>query len=147
MLVLSITLLGYLLYTYPMWTFLYTGILAPPQWFDIVLSNSTLTVSWWAPPSLETSIPPTISHYILNNNITNISVIISNPKGCKPSMPCNFTLDLKNPSFVPAVGYFGGKPLTILDGNGTILFTLLAVNGAGNGDATSYIVTKRMQAG
>ena len=34
--------------------------------------------------------------------------------------------------------------MTILDYNGTILFTFFAVNGAGNGDATTftYIVPK-----
>ena len=132
-----------------MWILLHPGILPPPQQFEIIFSNSTLTVSWWAPPSLETSIPPTISHYILTSTITNISVIISNPAGCKPSMCCNFTLDLKNSSFVTTDGYFREKNITSLECNGTNVFTLLAVNGAGNGNAAtfSYIMTKGMQAG
>ena len=52
-----------------------------------------------------------------------------------------------NPSFVT---HFGERNTTILDSNGTIVFTLLAVNGAGNGNAAtfSYIVPERtLQAG
>ena len=128
---------------------LHIGILLPPQWFEIIFSNRTLTVSWWVPPSLETSKPPTISHYIFNNNITHIPVIIINPAECWPLMPCNISLDLMNSSFGTAVGYFGGKQTPILDYNGSILFTLFAVNGAGNGNAASfiYMVSKGTQEG
>ena len=74
---------------------------------------------------------------------------ISNPIGCKPSMPCNFSLDLMNPLFVATVGYFAGKNTTILDYSGSIMFTFFAVNGAGNGNAASfsYTVSKETQAG
>ena len=37
------------------------------------------------------------------------------------------------------VGCYGGENMTILDYNGTTLFTFFAVNGAGNGDATTFI--------
>ena len=138
------------MYTHIYLSYFHTGILSPPQWFEITFSNSTLTVSWWAPPSLETSIPPTISHYILNNNITNIPVPIINPAGCKPSMPCNSSLNLMIPSlFIVNLSFYGGKNTTILDNNGTILFTIFAVNGAGNGNATTciYMVPIRTQGG
>lgn len=125
------------------------GILSPPKWVEIISSNTTLTVSWWAPPSLETSIPPTISHYVLSNNFSNNPMSISNPEGCKPSMLCNISLDLTNPSFIATGGYYGEKKTNILNYNGTIMFTLLAVNGAGNGNAATfiYMVPKRPQAG
>ena len=111
-------------------SFFYAGMLSPPQWFEVIYSNNGLAVSWLAPPSLEASIPPTISYYILNNNITNISMTISNPAGCKPSMSCNSSLVL-------------GENATMLDYISTILFTFFAVNGAGNGNATTYIYMVR----
>ena len=42
------------------------------------------------------------------------------------------------------VGCYGGENMTILDYKGVILITFYAVNGAGNGNATTvtYIVQK-----
>lgn len=114
-------------------TFLHTGTLSPPQYFEIILSNNTLTVSWLAPTSLETSIPPTISYYILSNNVTNTPTSINNPAGCKPSMLCNVFLVRMN------LMSYGEENTTIFDYNGTILFTFFAVNGAGNGNVTTCI--------
>ena len=64
-------------------------------------------------------------------------------------MPCNFSLDLMNPSFLVSVGSHEKINTTILNYNGTIVFTFFAVNGAGNGNATSFtlIVPKRTQEG
>ena len=111
------------------------GILPPPSQLTINSSNSTITLSWVAPPSLEVSIPPTISHYILDNNVTNIPKTISNPAVCKPAMPCISSPDINDPSFIINTGE---QNTTILDYNGTIEFTFLAVNGAGDGSATTY---------
>ena len=64
-------------------------------------------------------------------------------------MPCNFSLDLMNPSFLVSVGSHEKINTTILSYNGTILFMFFAVNGAGNGNATSFtlIVPERTQEG
>ena len=115
--------------------FFYLGLLPQPQLLGITISNSTLSLSWVAPPSLEVSTPPTISHYILGNNVTNIAKTISNLAVCKPAMPCNSSLDINDPPFIINTGE---QNTTILDYNGTIEFTLFAVNGAGDGSATTY---------
>ena len=119
---------------------LHVGIPPQPLQFYVSVSstNTTLAVSWVAPPSLEVSTPPTISHYVLGNNVTNITKTISNPSGCRPSVPCNSSLDLSDPSLMI---HNGEQNTTILDYNGTILFTFFAVNGAGNGNSSSFIYT------
>ena len=121
---------------------LHVGIPPQPLQFNVRSTNTILVVSWVAPPSLEVSTPPTISHYVLSNNVTNITKIISNPPGCRPSVSCISTLDLSDPSLL---GSYGEQNTTILDYNGTIQFTLFAVNGAGNGNSTTciYITPKR----
>ena len=125
--------------------FPHLGILSPPQQFYVYSTNTTLVVSWVAPPSLEVSTPPTISHYILGNNVTNITKTISNPPGCRPAMPCNSSLNLSDPSFLINNESNGEQNTTILDYNGTIQFTFFAINGAGNGNSTTciYITPKR----
>ena len=110
--------------------FLCLGTLPPPSQLIINFLNSTLSLSWVAPPSLEVSNPPTISHYLLDNNVTNIPKTISNPAVCKPAMPCKSSLDINDPSFIKKTG---AQITTILDYNGTIEFTFYAVNGAGDG--------------
>ena len=117
------------------WYYPHVGILSPPELLGINSSNSTLSLSWVAPPSLQVSTPPTISHYILGNNVTNIPKTISNPAVCKPAMPCNSSLDINDPSFIINTGE---QNTTILDYNDTIEFTFFAVNGAGNGNANLY---------
>ena len=125
--------------------FPHVGILPPPQHFNVSSTNTTLVVSWVAPPSLEVSTPPTISHYVLGNNVTNITKTISNPPGCRPSVSCISTLDLSDPSLMIHNGSYGEQNTTILDYNGTIQFTFFAINRAGNGNSTTciYITPKR----
>ena len=123
----------------------FTGILSPPQQFQMNFSNISVTLSWVLPDSLHVSTPPTISHYVLSNNLTNGTKKFNNPTTCtsNPLAFCNYSFDLRDPVFT-CVGCYGGENRTILDYNGTILFTFFAVNGAGNGDATTfaYIVPK-----
>ena len=114
--------------------FPHLGILPPPQLFNVSSTNTTLVVSWVAPPSLDVSTPPTISYYVLGNNVTDITKTISNPTGWGPDMPGNSSLDLSDPSLL-----IHKQNTTILDYNGTIQFTLFAVNGAGNGNRTTFI--------
>ena len=120
-------------------TYVCIGILAPPQQFLINSTKATLVVSWVAPPSLELSTPPTVSHYELGNNVTNITKTISNPPGCRSAMPCNSSLGLSDPSFVIHFGRYGEQNATILDYNDTIQFIFIAVNGAGRGNTTTFI--------
>lgn len=112
-----------------MCTFFYTaGILAPPQQLTIHLSNSTLTLSWIVPPSYEVSNPPTILYHTLVNNVTNVEVHV-NTSTCMPSMLCNSSLDLSDLSLMIHNAY-----------NGKIEFKFFAVNGAGKGNVTTYIL-------
>ena len=99
-------------------------------------TDTLLMLSWIAPPSLEVSTDSTIACYILGNNITNITKTIINPLGCRPAMPCNYSFGLSDPSLNN--GCYGVKNATILDYNGAILFTFFAVNGAGNGNQTTF---------
>ena len=117
----------------------HVGIHSLPLQFNVSSTNTTLVVSWVAPPSLEVSTPPTISHYVLGNNVTNITKTISNPTGCRPSVSCNSSLGLSDLLLLIHNGSYGEQNTTILDYNGTILFTFFAVNGAGNGNPTTFI--------
>ena len=54
-------------------------------------------------------------------------------------MPCNSSFGLSDPSFVIHFGRYGEQNATILDYNGTIQFIFIAVNGAGNGNKTTFI--------
>ena len=128
--------------------YILTGILPPPQQFQMNFSNVSVTLSWVAPDSLQVSTPPTISHYVLSNNLTNGTITLHNPTTCNPLASCNYSLDLRDPFFT-CVGCYGGENMTILDYNGAILFTFFAVNGAGNGNATTftYIVPKGTESG
>ena len=63
---------------------------------------------------------------------------MNNPTIYNPLAYCNYSLDLRDPFFT-CIGCYGGENTTILDG--TILFTFFAVNGAGNGDATTFTYT------
>ena len=93
--------------------------------FEVASSGSNVTISWMAPFSLELSTPPSIFNYILSNSVTNSVTTISSAK-CEPSMHCNYSTNLKE--------------LDILDYNGTVDFTLFAVNGAGNGNSATYVL-------
>ncbi|KAL5469155.1 hypothetical protein EMCRGX_G030367 [Ephydatia muelleri] len=108
------------------------GILAIPLEFTMDFSNSTVSLSWVAPDSLHVSTPPTISHYVLSNNLTNGTKIFNNPTTCNPLASCNYSLDLRDPFFTT------DGNTTMLDYNGAVEFTLLAVNGAGNGNAATF---------
>ena len=112
----------------------HVGILPPPQQFKMTVSNSTADLSWVAPDSLQMSTPPTIFHYVLSNNLTNSTKTLNNPTTCNPLASCNYSLDLRDPFFT-IVGSDGNT--TMLDYNGAVEFTLFAVNGAGNGNATT----------
>ena len=127
---------------------LFTGKLSPPQQFEMNFSNISVTLSWVAPDSYQVSTPPTISHYVLSNNLTNGTKTFNNPTTYNPLAYCNYSLDLRDPFFT-CFGCYGGENMTILDYNGTILFTFFAVNGAGNGNATTftYIVPKGTESG
>ena len=108
------------------------GILPPPNDLKTNISNSTtVTLSWVAPDSLQVSTPPTISHYVLSNNLTNSTKTFNNPTTCNPLASCNYSFDLRDPFFTT------DGNATMLDYNGTVEFTLFAVNGAGNGNATT----------
>ena len=93
--------------------------------------NYSVSLSWIAPYSLQVSTPPTISHYDLSNNLTNGTKTFKNPTTCNPLASCNYSLDLMDPFFVT------DGNTTMLDYNGAVEFTLFAVNGAGNGNATT----------
>ena len=120
--------------------YMFTGILPTPQQFQMNFSNISVTLSWVAPDSLQVSTPPTISHYVLSNNLTNGTEKFNNPTTCNPLASCNYSFDLRD-LFFTYVGCYGGKNMTILDYNVRILFTFFAVNGAGNGDLTIYMYT------
>ena len=109
------------------------GILPPPKDFKTYVSNNSLSLSWVVPDSLQVSTPPTISHYVLSNNLTNGTKTFNNPTTCNPLASCSYSLDLRDPFFITDVN---GKT-TILDYTGTVEFTLFAVNGAGNGNAAT----------
>ena len=81
---------------------------------------------------------PTISHYVLSNNLKNDTKTFNNPTTCNPLASCNYSFDLRD-LFISCVGCYGGKNMTNLDYNVKI-FTFFAVNGAGNGDVTIYIL-------
>ena len=90
-----------------------------------------LRLSWIAPKSYDVS-PAAIFHYVLTNNVSNVSKIINS--SCAPSMPCTASLDLSDPLLLMS------HNTSILEYNGTIEFTYYAVNGAGNGNTTTYIL-------
>ena len=107
------------------------GILPPPKNLKMNVSNSSVSLSWVAPDSLQVSTPPIISHYVLSNNLTNGTKTINNPTTCNPLASCNYSLDLRDPFFIT------DRNTTLLDYNGAVEFTLFAVNGAGNGSAAT----------
>ena len=109
------------------------GILPPPNDLKTNVSNNSLSISWIAPDSLQVSTPPTISQYVLSNNLTNGTKTFNNPTTCNPLTSCNYSLDLRDPFFKTD----GNGNATMLDYNGVVEFTLFAVNGAGNGNATT----------
>ena len=109
------------------------GILPPPKDLKMNVSNNFLSFSWVAPYSLQVSTPPTISHYVLSNNLTIGTKTFNNPTTCNPLAYCNYTLELRDPFFITD----GNENTTILDYNGAVEFTLFAVNGAGNGNAAT----------
>ncbi|KAL5491657.1 hypothetical protein EMCRGX_G016989 [Ephydatia muelleri] len=110
------------------------GILGPPDQLnlDVNISNNKLLLSWIAPTSYDVSPLPAILHYILSNNVSNVSKIINS--SCAPSMPCNTSLDLSDPLLLMS------HNTSILEYNDTTEFTYYAVNGAGNGNSTTYIL-------
>ncbi|KAL5469205.1 hypothetical protein EMCRGX_G030429 [Ephydatia muelleri] len=107
------------------------GILPPPNDLKMNVSNYSLSLSWVAPDSLEVSTPPTISHYVLSNNLTKGTKTFNNPTTCNPLASCNYSFDLRDLFFTT------DGNTTILDYNGVVEFTLFAVNGAGNGNAAT----------
>ena len=110
----------------------HVGMLQAPQQFTLSKSNSAVNISWIVPDSFQVSTPPMISHYVLSNNLTNDTKTFNNPTTCKPLASCNYSMD----SFFISVGSLNA---TILDYNGTIIFTFFAVNGAGNGNSATYV--------
>ena len=111
------------------------------------ISNSTVSLSWVAPDSLQVSTPPTISHYVLSNNLTNGTKIFNIPTTCNPLASCNYSLDLRDPFFT-INGPDGNGNTTMLDYTGAVEFTLFAVNGAGNGNAaTCTLALQRIPTG
>ena len=122
----------------------HVGILPPPQQFEMIFSNSTVNLSWIAPDSLQVSTPPTISYYVLSNNLTNSTKTFNNPTTCNPLASCNYSLDLRDP-FSASVGSY--ENTTILDYNETTQFAFFAVNGAGNGNATSCMYERKISRG
>ena len=54
-------------------------------------------------------------------------------------MPCISSFGLSDPSFVVHFGNYGEQNTTIMDYNGTIQFNFIAVNGAGEGNITTFI--------
>ena len=121
--------------SYSLYVYLHLGTLAAPTDFEITLAGGILTILWVAPFSLEVSTPPSIFNYALSDNVTN-SVIAIYPSECKH---CNYSLDLRN-LFVTLVGSDGNGNTIMLDYNGAVEFTLFAVNGAGNGNATTNVL-------
>ena len=123
------------------------GILPPPNDVQINVSNKSVSLSWVAPESLQVSTPPTISHYVLSNNLTNRTETFNNPTTCHPLASCNYSFDLRDPFFT-SVGT-SGENATILDYNGAVEFKLFAVNGAGNGNAATctYILQRKIPTG
>ena len=109
----------------------YLGILGPPEQLKINVHphDGTLELSWIAPPSYDILPPP---EYVLSNNVSNVPKIINS--SCAPSMPCTASIDLSDPLLLMT------HNTSILEYNGTIEFTFLAINGAGNGNATTYIL-------
>ena len=90
------------------------------------------------------STPPTISHYVLSNNLTNGTKTFNNPTTCNPLAYCNYSLDLRDPFFISVVS--DGNANTIMFGyNGAVKFTLFAVNGAGNGNAATCTLELQMR--
>ncbi|KAL5469158.1 hypothetical protein EMCRGX_G030370 [Ephydatia muelleri] len=122
------------------------GILLAPQQFNMTVSNSTASLSWVAPNSLQVSTPPQIYHYVLSNNLTNSTKAFNNPTTCNPLAYCNYSLDLRDPFFINVGSDVNGNT-TLLDYNGAVEFTLFAVNGAGNGNATTCVLQTKTQIG
>ena len=126
------------------------GIPLPPQDFEVKFemnfSSHMLKLSWVAPNSLPISTLPTISHYVLSNNLTNRTKTFPNPTTCNPLASCSYSLELRDPFFI-SVGAIGRENATILDYYGRILFTFFAVNGAGIGSPSSYIFQRKTSTG
>ena len=117
----------------------HVGILQAPQQFTLSTSNSTVKISWIVPDSLQVSTPPTISHYVLSSNLTNGTKTFNSPTTCNPLTSCNYSLVLMDPFFISV----GSLNATIWDYNGTIMFTFFAVNGAGDGNSTTYVYRRK----
>ena len=75
-----------------------------------------------------------MSHYVLSNNLTKGTKTFNNPTTCNPLASCNYSLDLMDPFFTT------DGNTTMLDYNGAVEFTLFAVNGAGNENATTNVL-------
>ena len=86
-----------------------------------------------------------MSHYILANNMTNITRSFDNP--CKPDMSCIHSFNLSNLSISIHDEHGERKNRTILDYLGTIQFMLIPVNGAGYGDSATCMCTPHMETG
>ena len=112
---------------------IHLGTLASPESLNIYVTSNTLILSWIVPSSrTDVSPPPLILYHTLANNITNVSVNIST-SNCSPSMPCSASLDLSDPSLII-------NNTSILEYNHSVEFKLFAVNGAGKGNATIYVL-------
>ena len=101
--------------------YMFTGILPPPQQFQLNFSNIYVTLSWVLPDSLHVSTPPTIFHYVLSNNLTNSTKTFNNPTTCNPLAYCNYSLDLRDPFFISV----GSLNTTIMDYNDAISVYIL----------------------
>ena len=119
--------------SYSLYVYLHLGKLAAPTDFEITLAGGILTILWVAPFSLEVSTPPSIFNYTFSDKFVTNSVIAIYPSECEHY---NYLRDI----FVTLVGSDGNGNTTMLDYNGAVEFTLFAVNGAGNGNATTNVL-------
>ena len=119
----------------------FSGILAAPYNFSVAMSNTTFVFSWGAPYSLDvTDCSPDIFYYTLCTNITIYGCRnISSDPDCTFPRTCTTSLDFNG------LLINGSQNTTIIVHGGPIVFTLYAVNGAGNGNVTtaSYFGTER----
>ena len=79
-------------------------------------------------------------HSILQPHAFNI------PATCAPLASCNYTFGLWDPFFT-SVGSDGWENINLLDGNGTVEFQFFVVNGAGNGNAATYVLQRKTPTG
>ena len=116
------------------------GTLDAPHNFNVTGSNTSYTLSWGAPFSLNvTDYSPDVFNYTLCTSIKCMTMPSS--LDCTYPRTCNSTVQLSNSSINGSNGR-QNSTIMLLDDSGPIMFTFFAINGAGNGRSASFNFTR-----